>query len=127
MPIKKTLRESANGASAPGNVGRLTGRVALVTGASGGIGRYIAIRLALEGAAVAVHYHAQAREAKSVVEEIRKANGMAQMFQADVTKPKQVQKIVERITAGQGVPDILVNNARVMWPADLATFNPAQI
>ena len=126
MSIKKSTRKSTEGALAPGNVRRLVGKVALVTGASGGIGRGIAIRLALEGAAVAVHYHAQAREAASVVAEIRSANGVARVFQADVTKPKQVQTMVARITAELGKPDILVNNAGVMWPADLATFNPAQ-
>jgi 3-oxoacyl-[acyl-carrier protein] reductase len=126
MPIKKTTRKSTDGASSPGSAGRLAGRVALVTGASGGIGRGIAIRLGIEGAAVAVHYRNQAREAKSVVEEIRSAGGTARVFQADVTKPKQVQTMVARIRAELGTPDLLVNNAGVMWPADLATFNPAQ-
>ena len=126
MAIKKTTRKSADGVSAPGNTGRLAGKVALVTGACGGIGRGIAIRLALEGAAVAVHYRTQAREAKSVVEEIRSAGGVASAFQADVTKPKHVQAMVAKITAELGKPDILVNNAGVMWPADLATFNPVQ-
>ena len=126
MPIKKTTRKSTDGASSPGSAGRLAGRVALVTGASGGIGRGIAIRLGIECAAVAVHYRNQAREAKSVVEEIRSAGGTARVFQADVTKPKQVQTMVARIRAELGTPDLLVNNAGVMWPADLATFNPAQ-
>jgi 3-oxoacyl-[acyl-carrier protein] reductase len=126
MPIKKTTRKSADDALTPGNVGRLAGRVALVTGASGGIGRGIALRLALGGAAVAVHYRTQAREAASVVEEIRSANGVARVFQADVTKPKQVQVMVAKIAAELGGPDILVNNAGVMFPADLATFNAKQ-
>lgn len=126
MLIKKTTRKSADEGLTPGNVGRLAGKVALVTGASGGIGSGIAIRLALEGAAVAVHYHAQAREAASVVEQIQSAGGVASAFQADVTKPKQVQAMVVKIAAALGKPDILVNNAGVMWPADLATFNPSQ-
>jgi 3-oxoacyl-[acyl-carrier protein] reductase len=126
MANKRTARKTVEGNSAPPLKGVLAGRVALVTGASGGIGRGIAIRLAREGAAVAVHYHAQAREAASVVEEIRRANGVARVFQADVIKPKQVQAMVAKITAELGKPDILVNNAGVMWPADLATFNPVE-
>jgi len=126
MAKHKRSRDSDDTAVSPLCMGNLEGRVALVTGASGGIGRGIAIRLALQGAAVAVHYRTQAREAKSVVEEIRSTNGVASAFQADVTKQKQVEAMVARITAELGRPDILVNNAGVMWPADLATFNPAQ-
>jgi 3-oxoacyl-[acyl-carrier protein] reductase len=126
MANKKTPRRSVHEAVASPQLARLEGRVVLVTGASGGIGRGIAIRLALEGAAVAVHYHRQAHEAASVVEEIRSAGGQAKAFRADVCNLKQVQAMVAKIAGEFGHPDILVNNAGVMWPADLATFNPAQ-
>ena len=126
MATKKLPSKSSNTARGPQFSRRLEGRVALVTGASGGVGRGIAMRLALEGAAVAVHYRTQALEAKSVVEEIVSANGVARAFQADVAKPKQVQAMVEQITEHLGKPEILVNNAGVMWPADLANFDAEQ-
>ena len=126
MPIGKTARTSSDDTAAPLHPKLREGRVALVTGASGGIGRGIALRLALEGAAVAVHYHRQAREAASVVEEIRSAGGVAKAFRADVCNLKQVQAMVAKIKREFGNPDILVNNAGVMFPADLATFNAAQ-
>jgi 3-oxoacyl-[acyl-carrier protein] reductase len=106
--------------------GPLEGRVALVTGASGGIGRAVALRLALEGAAVAVHYRKQAGEAASLAEEIRSAHGIAELVRADVSKPKDVQAMVAKIAAKLGPIDILVNNAGVAYPADLGSFNPAQ-
>ena len=127
MANKQTLRRIAEKNSAAPLCPRpLEGKIALVTGASRGIGRGIALRLAFDGAAVAVHYRSQAREAKSVVEEIRSAGGVAGAFQADVSKLKQVQAMVAKIKRELGSPEILVNNAGVMWPADLETFNEKQ-
>ncbi len=89
----------------------LSGRVAIVTGASTGIGRWSAIALAECGAAVAINYHrnqAGADETKRIIEE---ASGRAIIIQADVSLKKGAQKVVEETRAKFGPIDILVNNA----------------
>ena len=87
----------------------LTGKVVLVTGASRGIGRETAIRMALAGAQVGVNYfHGQA-EALDVVREIGEANAVA--IQADVSDPKQTEAMTKAVTDRFGRIDILVNNA----------------
>ena len=93
---------------------RLQGKVALVTGASRGIGRGIAERLAAEGAMVAVNYAARAQEAEAVVAAIRAAGGVARAWQCDVTSKAQVDRMVEEIVQEWGRLDILVNNAGVV-------------
>jgi 3-oxoacyl-[acyl-carrier protein] reductase len=128
MPMatsKPTKRPAAPDGALP-KPGVLQGKVALVTGASGGIGRAIAWRLAQDGAAVAIHYHRQADEATALAREIRSAHGIAELVRADVSKPKDVQAMVAKIAAKLGPIDILVNNAGVAYPADLGSFNPAQ-
>ncbi len=91
---------------------RLEGRVALVTGASRGIGRKIACALAREGAAVGVHYHAAGDLAAEVVAEIAAAEGRALAVKADVRDRHEVAAMVADITDAFGPVDILVNNAR---------------
>jgi 3-oxoacyl-[acyl-carrier protein] reductase len=89
----------------------LTGRVAIITGASTGIGRWSAIALAECGAAVAINYHrnqAGAEETKRIIEE---ASGRAIIIQADVSMKKGAQSVVEEARAKLGPIDILVNNA----------------
>jgi 3-oxoacyl-[acyl-carrier protein] reductase len=89
----------------------LSGRVAVVTGASTGIGRWSAIALAECGAAVAINYHrnqAGAEETKRIIEQ---ASGRAIIIQADVSLKKGAQKVVEETRAKFGPIDILVNNA----------------
>lgn len=86
-------------------------RVALVTGASRGIGKGIALALARAGAAVAVNYRQRGEEAKAVVEVICKAGGRAAAFGADVSLNADVQSMVSDIETRLGSIDILVNNA----------------
>jgi glucose 1-dehydrogenase len=90
---------------------RLDGKVALVTGASRGLGQAIAYRLSEEGAAVAVHYHASREGADRTVADIRAARGTAVAIQADATRQAEARRAVEEATAALGHLDVLVNNA----------------
>jgi 3-oxoacyl-[acyl-carrier protein] reductase len=94
-------------------MGRLTGRVALVTGASRGIGRAVAIRLAADGAAVVVNYKARQDAADEVVAEIEAVGGSARALAADVADAPQAQALVEAALAEFGRLDIVVNNAGI--------------
>ncbi len=91
----------------------LQGRVALVTGASRGIGRAIALALAERGAAVAVNFHSRAEEADAVVAQIRSAGGRAIAAPADVSVAAQVNEMAARAAGELGPIDILVNNAGI--------------
>ncbi len=95
-------------------MGRLDGRVALVTGAGRGFGRAIALALGREGADVVVNYNASAAAAKEVVAELAAAGRRAEGVQADVAREDQVRAMVERVLARFGRLDVLVNNAGVM-------------
>ena len=89
----------------------LHGAVALVTGASSGIGRATAEALAREGARVGVNYHKNQKGAEQAVEIIRKAGGEALAIRADVTRADEVQTLVTAVRKQWGRIDILVNNA----------------
>ena len=89
----------------------LQGKTALVTGASKGIGRAIALKLAAAGAQVAVNYHKSEEEAKAVVQAIEQSGGKALLVRADVTKLDQIDRMVEQVEEAFGKIDILVNNA----------------
>lgn len=91
----------------------LGGRVALVTGASRGIGKAIALALAKEGARVAINYAHQADKAEEVVREIEALGGQALAVRADVGSTRESQDLVERVLSVWGRLDILVNNAGV--------------
>jgi 3-oxoacyl-[acyl-carrier protein] reductase len=91
----------------------LTGHVALVTGASRGIGAAIALILAEAGAAVAVNYRERATEADAVVAKIKDSGGRAVAVAADVSQAAAVAKMIDQVTAALGPIDILVNNAGI--------------
>jgi 3-oxoacyl-[acyl-carrier protein] reductase len=89
----------------------LTGKVAVVTGASDGIGRAIAERLTQEGAMVVANYGKSADKAKAVVAGIEKAGGMAVAIQADMSNMSDARRLVRETVQRFGRLDILVNNA----------------
>jgi len=91
----------------------LHNRVALVTGASRGIGAAIALALAEAGAAVAVNYRERAEEAESIADAIRGRGGRALTVGADVSQSDAVAAMVERVAAELGAIDVLVNNAGI--------------
>ena len=90
---------------------RLAGRVALVTGASRGIGAAIAVALSEAGAAVAVNYRERADAADALVADLKKAGGSAVAVAADVSEAAAVTKMIERVSSALGSVDILINNA----------------
>jgi len=108
---------------------RLKGKVALVTGASKGIGASIARAFAAEGARVLVNYRSSETEADQVVDSIRKAGGKAWPIKADVSDSQDVARMFEFISKKFGRLDILMNNAGVadegIWNAKLSEITPA--
>ena len=103
----------------------LKGRVALVTGASRGIGKAIAAALAEAGAAVAVNYRQRGEEAEAVADAIGKTGGSAATFGADVSLRTAVQQMVGDIEKHLGPVDILVNNAGMAMARSLDDITEA--
>jgi len=97
---------------------KLEGKVALVTGASRGIGRAIARRLAQEGAEVAVNYFKSEKDAVDLSVQIRKGGGETLLVKADVSKATEVKGMVQKVVEKFGRIDILVNNAGVLVPVN---------
>jgi 3-oxoacyl-[acyl-carrier protein] reductase len=105
--------------------GRLSEKVALVTGAARGIGAAIARRLAADGARVVVNYAHSEGPAAEVVRQIEQAGGRATAVQADVSDPAQVKHLVEATVQAYGRFDILVNNAGSFEPRALEHVDEA--
>lgn len=100
----------------------LENRVALVTGASRGIGKQIAIALGGAGATVIVNYTKSEEKAKEVAEAIHRAGSRAETFKADVSNPDDVEGLFRFIADRFGVLDILVNNAGIIRDTLLASM-----
>ena len=94
-------------------MGKLEGKVAVVTGASKGIGASIAKHLAGEGAAVVVNYASSKQDADRVVDDIGRAGGKAVAVKADLSKPADIKRLFTEAKKAFGQLDILVNNAGI--------------
>jgi 3-oxoacyl-[acyl-carrier protein] reductase len=103
---------------------RLQGKVAVVTGASKGIGAAIAEHLAAEGASVVVNYSASKAGADAVVRHITDRGGKAVAIQADLSKPDDIKRLFARTRETYGKLDVLVNNAGVYEFAPLDGITP---
>lgn len=106
---------------------QLEGQTALVTGASRGLGRAIALRLAAGGAAIGVNYRTRAAEADSVVGAIRAAGGRAFACPADIGDASLIVPMFESVEKELGPVSILVNNAGTAWRATLDEFDSAKM
>jgi 3-oxoacyl-[acyl-carrier protein] reductase len=103
---------------------KLTGKVAVVTGASKGIGASIAEHLAVEGASVVVNYASSKSGADAVVKRIIEKGGKAIAAQADVSKPAEIERLFSETRRAFGKLDILVNNAGIYEFQPLGTVTP---
>lgn len=92
---------------------KLEGKVALVTGASRGIGRAIALKLAAEGAKVAINFAGNIAKAEEVKTAVESSGGEAMLVQGDVSDFEKVNEIVEKVVDTWGRLDILINNAGI--------------
>ncbi len=106
------------------NLKKLAGKIAVVTGASKGIGAAIAEHLAAAGAAVVVNYASSKAGADEVVKRITEKDGRAIAVQADLAKPEDIQRLFAETKKAFGKLDILVNNAGVYEFAPLEAITP---
>lgn len=106
------------------NMADLQGKVALITGASKGIGAGIARELARRGAAVAVNYSGSKAAAEKLVAEIKARGGKAVALQADLSNPDSIGPFVEKVARELGPIDVLVNNAGVYEFGPIETVTP---
>ena len=94
-------------------MGKLTGKVALVTGASRGIGRAIAVEMAKEGASIVINYSKDDEGAQRTLEEIKSVNGYGIIIKQDISSLESCKIMIDEIVATMGKIDILVNNAGI--------------
>jgi 3-oxoacyl-[acyl-carrier protein] reductase len=106
--------------------GKLQGKVAIVTGASKGIGAAIAKDLAAEGASVAVNYSSSRQGAEQTVKEIERKGGKAMAIQANVAKKEEIKRLFAEAKEALGRLDVLVNNAGIYEFAPLSDVTPEQ-
>lgn len=99
-------------------------KVALVTGASRGIGRACALRLAKDGFTVVVNYAHSAKEAEAVLATIRENGGDGMIYQADVSRLDDVKRMMRDVTKAYGQIDVLVNNAGIVRDEYVLMLNP---
>ena len=104
----------------------LEGKTAIVTGASGGIGKAVAIALAKEGAAVAVHFHGNEEKALLVKKEIEEAGGKAEIFRGKVADFEECNALVKAVAKTFGSIDILVNNAGISQSTSFYNYQPEE-
>ncbi|MCA9242988.1 MAG: 3-oxoacyl-[acyl-carrier-protein] reductase [Phycisphaerales bacterium] len=104
----------------------LTGRVALVTGGSRGIGRAICIALAHEKCDIAVNYRSHAEAAEEVVRELKDMGVRAKAFQGDVSDSEQSNNMIESVMSEFGHVDVLVNNAGITRDRSFVKMKPEE-
>src|SRR5688572_23285627 len=107
------------------NMATQNGRVAIITGASRGIGAAVAQRLAADGFAVVINFAGKADEANARVAQIQDAGGTAIALQADVSSPDAVRALFDGAEKAFGGVDVLVNNAGIMQLSTIADADDA--
>lgn len=107
--------------------GTLKIKTALITGASGGIGKAIALRLAKNGYKLVVHFYQQEHEAKEVIDEVMREGGEAFMIQADLGDYTSTMTLAEQAWEKLGKVDLLVNNAGVSYKKNFLSQTPEDI
>jgi 3-oxoacyl-[acyl-carrier protein] reductase len=106
-------------------MGRLAGKVAVITGGSRGFGRATALLFGQEGADVAIAYRAAEREAREVAAAVERAGRRALIVRTDVARPGDTASLAEQALAAFGRVDVLVNNAGIMDVAPFVAQDPA--
>ncbi len=103
----------------------LANKLALITGASQGLGRAIAQRLANAGMDVAVHYKDSVEQAEQTAQQITQLSRRSLAVRADLAVHEQITAMLDKIHSELGPVDVLINNAAVFVPTDLEEFDPA--